>query len=133
LAVAIPRPSASNDPFAETKVVEMQVEDLEGGVTNVLLRGRLDSVGTEAIERSFNAVAAAKRAIVVDLSQVNFLTSRGIRMLVFGARAVADRGGKIVLSSPNEWVSFVLRSAEIDQFIPVVFDRSAAIAAVRSH
>src|SRR5262245_17851563 len=110
----------------------MQVEDLEDGVTNVLLRGRLDSVGTETIERSFNAVAAAKRAIVVDLSQVNFLTSRGIRMLVIGARAVENRGGKIVLSSPNEWVSFVLRSAEIDQFIPVVFDRSAAIAAVRS-
>jgi anti-sigma B factor antagonist len=109
----------------------MRVEDLEGGVTSVVLRGRLDSVGAEAIEGSFNAVANAKRAIVVDLSQVNFLTSRGIRMLVFGARAVADKGGKIVLSCPNEWVDFVLRSAEIEQFIPVVFDRSAAIAAVR--
>jgi hypothetical protein len=56
----------------------MRVEDLEGGVTNVVLRGRLDSAGAEAIEGSFNAVANAKRAIVVDLSQVNFLTSRGI-------------------------------------------------------
>ena len=59
------------------QLVEMQVEELDGGVTNVVLRGRLDSVGAEAIEGPFNAVAGAKRAIVVDLSQVTFLTSRG--------------------------------------------------------
>jgi anti-sigma B factor antagonist len=111
--------------------VEMQIEELEGGVTNIVLCGRLDSVGADAIERSFNAAVGARRAIIVDLSQVNFLTSRGIRMLVFGAKAVTNQGGKIVLSSPNEWVQFVLQSAEIEQFIPVVLDRSAAIAAVR--
>jgi anti-anti-sigma factor len=111
--------------------VEMHVEELEGGVTNIVLRGRLDSIGAETIEGPFNAVAGAKRAIVVDLSQVTFLTSRGIRMLVFGARAVTNKGGKIVLSSPNEWVQFVLESAAIEQFIHVLFDRSAAIAAVR--
>ena len=109
----------------------MQIEELEGDVTNIVLRGRLDSVGTDAIERPFNAAVGAKRAIVVDLSQVTFLTSRGIRMLVFGARAVTNNGGKIVLSSPNEWVQFVLQSAEIEQFIPLVFNRTAAIAAVR--
>ena len=75
-------------------------------------------------------MVGAKRAIVVDLSQVNFLTSRGIRVGV-RRQAMTNKGGKIVLSSPNEWVQFVLQSAEIEQFIPVVFDRSAAIAAVR--
>jgi stage II sporulation protein AA (anti-sigma F factor antagonist) len=110
--------------------VEIQVEELESGVTNLVLRGRLDSVGAEAIEAAFNAVTGAKRAVVVDLSQVTFLTSRGIRMLVFGAKAVTNKGGKIVLSSPNEWVRFVLESAEIEQFIPMLLDHSAAIAAV---
>jgi stage II sporulation protein AA (anti-sigma F factor antagonist) len=108
----------------------MQVEELKDGVTNLMLRGRLDTVGTEAIKGPFNAVADTKRAIVVDLSQVTFLTSWGIRMLVLGAKVVTNKGGKIVLSSPNGWVQFVLETAEIDQFIPVLFDRSAAIAAV---
>jgi anti-anti-sigma factor len=111
--------------------MEMKVEELQGGVTNVVFRGRLDSAGVLAIELPFNAVAEAKRAIVVDLSQVEFLTSRAIRMLVFGARSVANKRGKLVLLSPNDWVKFVLESAEIEQFIPVVFDRSEAIAAVR--
>jgi len=116
---------------AREQVMEMQVEELEGGVTNVVLRGRLDSAGVEAIEPRFKEVIGSKKAIVVDLSQVNFLTSLAVRMLVFGARAVTNNGGKLVLSSPNEWVSFVLKAMEIEQFVPVVFDHSAAIAAVR--
>ena len=111
--------------------MEMQVEELEGGVTNVVLRGRLDSAGVEAIEPRFKEVIGSKKAIVVDLSQVNFLTSLAVRMLVFGARAVTNNGGKLVLSSPNEWVSFVLKAMEIEQFVPVAFDHSAAIATVR--
>jgi anti-anti-sigma factor len=111
--------------------MEMEVEELGGGVTNVVLRGRLDTAGVDAIDLQFNAVADAKRAIVVDLTQVNFLTSRAIRMLVIGARAVTNKGGKLVLLSTNEWVNFVLKAAEIEQFIPVLFDRSVAIAAVR--
>ena len=111
--------------------MKMDVEELEGGVTIVVLRGRLGSAGVEAIDARFKEVAGSKRAIVVDLSQVNFLTSIAIRMLVLGARAVANRGGKLVLASPSEWASFVLQAAEIEQLIPVVFNRSAAIAAVR--
>ena len=117
--------------LAREPVMEMDVEELEGGVTTVVLRGRLNNAGVEAVDARFKEVAGSKRAIVVDLSQVNFLTSIAIRMLVLGARAVANRGGKLVLSSPSDWVSFVLQAAEIEQFIPVVLDRSAAIAAVR--
>jgi anti-anti-sigma regulatory factor len=50
------------------------VQELEGGVTNVVLRGRLDTVGAGAIDLNFNVVAGAKRAIIVDLSEVDFLS-----------------------------------------------------------
>jgi anti-sigma B factor antagonist len=111
--------------------MDMEVEELKDGVTIVVLRGRLDSAGVEAVDVSFTSVAAAKHAVVVDLSQVNFLTSRAIRMLVLGARAVTNRGGKLALLSSNEWVDFILDAAQIRQFIPVRRNRSAAIAAVR--
>jgi len=117
--------------LAREPVMEMDVEELEGGVTTVVLRGRLNGAGVEAVDARFKEVAGSKRAIVVDLSQVSFLTSLAIRMLVLGARAVANRGGKLVLSSPSEGVTSVLQAADIEQFIPLVFDRSAAIAAVR--
>jgi anti-sigma B factor antagonist len=111
--------------------MDMQVEDLADGVTNVALRGRLDTVGAGVIDLKFNAVAGSKRAIVVDLAGVNFLASLGIRVLVLGAKAVKNKGGKFVLLSPDENTYSVLKTAGIDEIIPIMFDRAAAIAAVR--
>jgi anti-anti-sigma factor len=110
--------------------MEMKIEDLGGGVTNLVLHGRLGTLGAGEIDFLFSAVAGAKRAIVVDISQVDFITSLGVRLLLNGARAVEKNGGKLVLLSPNENVHSVLRIAGIEQLIPVIFDRLAAVAAV---
>jgi anti-sigma B factor antagonist len=110
--------------------MEMLVEDTDRGVTNVILRGRLDTAGADSIDLKFNAVAGAKRAVVVDLSNVNLLTSLGIRVLLLGARAVKSKGGKLVLLSPDANVRAVLEAARTDTMIPIFDDRNAAIAAV---
>jgi hypothetical protein len=39
--------------------MEMEVQELEGGVTNVVLRGRLDTVGAGAIDLNFNCRSQA--------------------------------------------------------------------------
>ena len=110
--------------------MEMHVEDLESGVTNVVLRGRLDTVGAGVIDLPFSTIAGAKRAVTVDMSGVDFLASLGIRVLVMGAKAVRNKGGRLVLFSPNENVKSVLETAGIDQLIPILSDRPAAIASV---
>jgi anti-sigma B factor antagonist len=111
-------------------LMQMRIEEVGGGVTGVILRGRLDTAGVDGIDLLFKAIAESKRAIVVDLSQVDFLSSLGIRMLMSGARAVRNQGGKLVLLSPNENVRSVLQTAGIEDLIPVVFDHPAAVAAV---
>jgi anti-anti-sigma factor len=116
---------------SEILPMEMQVEDLDDGVTMVALRGRLDMVGAGEIDLKFSAVAGSKRCIVVDMSAVEFLASLGIRVLVMGAKAVRNKGGKLVLLSPQDSVNMVLVSAGIDEIIPVLFDQAAAVAAVR--
>jgi anti-sigma B factor antagonist len=110
--------------------MDMDVEEIEGGITNVVLRGRLDTVGAGA-DLKFNVIAGAKRAVVVDLSNVAFMASLGIRLLVMGAKTIARKGGKLVILSPDENVHAVLKTAGIEQLIPIMFDRSAAIEAVR--
>jgi anti-sigma B factor antagonist len=110
--------------------MEMDLEEAEGGVAFVIMRGRLDTVGASAIDLKFNAIAGARRAVVVDLSQVDFLASLGIRVLVLGARAVKNKGGKLVILSPNEGVRSVLSAACTESLIPIFPDRAAAVAAV---
>jgi anti-sigma B factor antagonist len=111
--------------------MEMQVEDLKDGVAMVTLRGRLDVTGAGLIDLKFSTVAGSKRSIVVDMSAVDFLASLGIRVLVMGAKAVKNKGGRLVLLSPQDNVKLVLTTAGIDEIIPIMFDRAGAIAAVQ--
>jgi hypothetical protein len=55
-----------------------------------------------------------------------------IRFLLSGAKAVKGNGGKLILLSPDEYVYSVLKTAGIDMMMPILFDRSEAIAAVRT-
>ncbi len=110
--------------------MDMVVEDIDGGIAHVILRGRLDIAGADAIDLKFNAVAGSRRAVIVDLSGVDFLASLGIRVLLLGARAVKNKGGKLVILAPGDNVNKVLTTAGTDMLIPSYFDRDAAIAAV---
>ena len=110
--------------------MEIDVGEASGGIAFVILRGRLDTAGANDIDLKFNAIAGTRRAVVVDLSQVDFLASLGIRVLVLGARAVKNKGGKLVILSPNDGVRSALSAARTDTLIPIFPDRAAAMAAV---
>src|SRR5262245_49084290 len=110
--------------------MEMIVENLEKDVTLVTLNGRLDVGGAAEIDLKFNTLAGARRALIVDLSKVTFIASMGIRLLLTGARAIANKKGKIALLSPLPDVANVLQTARIDAMIPICASRADAVAAV---
>src|SRR5438105_1933380 len=108
----------------------MTVEYIGDEITNVVFRGRLDSVGAASVGQRFQALVGAKRAVIVDLSGVDFVASLAIRFLVVAAKAVKGNGGKLILLSPDEYVYDVLKTSGIDLVMPILFDRTEAIAAV---
>lgn len=105
-------------------------EELTGGVTKVILDGRLDIEGAAAIDLQMNVIAGSKKAVLVDLQKVSFLGSMGLRALLAPARAIKGRGGKIVLFGPNEMVEKVLKTSGIDTLIPVHHELESALAAL---
>jgi anti-sigma B factor antagonist len=110
--------------------MEMLVEELDGGVTKVVLRGRMDIEGANVIDLGFNAIAGSRRKVLIDMSGVTVLASLGIRVLVYGAKTVSMKGGKMALLSPIEDVVTVLTTLRIDSLIPIYHDADAAVAAV---
>jgi anti-sigma B factor antagonist len=110
--------------------MELSVEKHADGVAELHLKGRLDTAGTSAIELPFNAAAGANRAVLVNLSEVEFLTSLGVRLLLQGAKTVRAKGGKLALLQPRELVLNVLKTAGVESMVPTFQDRSAALAAV---
>jgi anti-anti-sigma factor len=110
--------------------MDIAVEDLAGGITKVVLRGRFDTTGAVVIELPFNKVVTERRHIMVDLSAVTFLASYAIRVLLLGAKIVAGKGGRLVIVCPDNNVAKVLRSAGLDTLIPLHPTEAAATAAL---
>lgn len=110
--------------------MEMMVETLANGVAKINLAGRLDIVGAEAIDLKFQVVSGSRRKVIVDLEQVSFLSSMGIRTLVIGAKAVSANGGSMVLLKPPPDVEKALTTAGIDIVVSILHDLDAAIAAL---
>jgi len=105
-------------------------EELSGGITKVILDGRLDIEGAAAIDLKMNVIAGSKKAVLVDLQQVSFIGSMGLRALLAPARTIKSRGGKVVLFGPNEMVEKVLKTSGIDTLIPVHHELESALAAL---
>jgi anti-anti-sigma factor len=107
------------------------IEELTGGITKVTLDGKLDIEGAAAVDMKMNIIAGTRKAVLVDMQQVSFLGSMGLRALVAPARAVKGRGGKMVLFGPNEMVEKVLKTSGIDTLIPVHHELQSALAALQ--
>src|ERR1044071_8217440 len=100
--------------------MELHYSDLDNDIRLIKLIGDLDIVGVGQIETSFNGYCAGENArVVVDLSDVNFLASIGIRLLTLTAKSVASRGGRMVLLHPTPDVRQVLEITGIPAVIPI--------------
>jgi anti-anti-sigma factor len=106
--------------------MEMRFEDLQDKGIKIALSGRLDTPGVGAIETRFAAAAARKNALV-DLSDVTFLASMGIRMLISAARGLKMSGHKLVLFGAPALVGEVLENAGLGQIVPIASDEAAAL------
>src|SRR5215475_7561538 len=81
--------------------VELQFNEMPNGIRVLKLIGTLDIVGTGEIETKFTGYCAGdKPLVVVDLSEVDFLASIGIRLLTINAKSIASRGGKMAIIRP---------------------------------
>jgi stage II sporulation protein AA (anti-sigma F factor antagonist) len=110
--------------------MRLETEEVAPGVTKANLTGRLDVGGALEIDLVFSALAGSHRALIIDLSQVEFIASLGLRMLIVGARTVQRKGGRMILLQPTTAVEAVLISSGTDNVVPILRNLDEAIHAV---
>lgn len=93
-----------------------------------MLSGRLDMLGMEEISLKLTSLTAIKPLpVIVDLRNVSFLASIGIRSIISSARALDQKGGRmVILLGDNDLVRATLESTGIDDLIPMVADEEQA-------
>ena len=110
--------------------MHMEQLELENNIVKVTLDGSLDIAGAGDIDLPLSVIAGKHDKVMVDFSRVSFLASIGIRVLVKAAKAMANRGGKMVVINPNDASRKVLQSTGVNTIIPIVEDEAAAISAL---
>jgi anti-sigma B factor antagonist len=71
-------------------------------VASVTVRGEVDIHTCGELEKMLTDLADhGARTITIDLSQVAFIDSSGLRALVVGHKALRDQGGSLVISNPS--------------------------------
>ena len=100
--------------------MELQHSELENQIKLIKLIGSLDILGVGAIETKFAAYCSGENArVIVDLSQMDFLASIGIRLLTMNAKSLASRGGRMALLNPVPDVRKILDLTGMPGVIPV--------------
>lgn len=88
--------------------------------TVVALAGECDVYTYDQLRGALEAeVAGEAGLLVVDLSGLGFMDSTGVQVLLDIRAMMSERGGRLVLVSPQATVARVLNLVGADQLIPV--------------
>jgi stage II sporulation protein AA (anti-sigma F factor antagonist) len=87
--------------------MQIAIDDA-GSTTIVRLVGRLDISGAEVVAVPLATLSGSKSSLVIDMAEVTFVASIGLRHLVSAAKAVGRRGGRLIVLNPNSAVSEVI-------------------------
>lgn len=112
--------------MSESELV-ISVESLKR-VDLVKLAGRIDSSNAEQVDGTFKEIIENGRVnIVVDLSEVNYMSSAGLRALVSALRECKQRRGDVRLANVSERVQEVLSLAGLDSLFESFTDVTNAV------
>jgi anti-sigma B factor antagonist len=111
--------------------MKLEFNELEDGIRLIKLIGALDLSGRYSIEIEFVRRCYGEGVhVLVDLSEVDYISSRGVHMLITSANSIASRGGKLALLNPQPGVLEVLNLTGIFQIISIYSDFESAKAGI---
>lgn len=109
-------------------------QELRNHTWLVSVSGRLDQTQTPDLEAQLNALLdQGHNRIVVDLNDVNYINSGGLRCLVTAWRKANGDGGNVVLTGLRSRVRDVFSMVGFDKVFDVYPDRTMAVQAWREN
>ena len=105
---------------------------METAVSFVGVTGELDLSTTARWDEDVQAAARQAPAVVVDLSQVNFVDSAGMRTLFLWAQAAQRRGIRIAVVAPHDGPLWrLLDILGLESVAPICDSRHDALEVVK--
>ncbi len=107
------------------------IEESQGKTTVVTVKGRLDSNMSKGFETRLMELAEAPgSSLVIDLGQVAYVSSAGLRVLLLAVRKVKAGKGKIALCAIQPQVREVFDISGLSSVFAIHPERDAAVQSV---
>jgi anti-sigma B factor antagonist len=95
------------------------------------VRGRFDANQVHDVQYEFDSLlTAGARFIILDLSDVAFVDSSALAVLVRGMRSCRERNGELLLCGLRQSVSSIFELTRMDKAIRIFRDESSARTAI---
>jgi anti-anti-sigma factor len=91
--------------------------------STVYFRGELDMSG---VDRARQAIEQAEEGgaplMVLDLSELDFIDSTGLEVMLRAARRATDSGRRLIVQRPSQYIRRLLEMTAIDRSLDIVDD-----------
>ena len=95
-------------------------EQKSAGVVTLRLAGRLDTTTAPAFEDTIlGRIESGERHVVIDLAQLDYISSAGLRVIVLAGKRLSAANGKMVLCSLRDRVREVFDIAGLSSIFSI--------------
>ncbi len=101
----------------------------EDGILITRAEGRVDGNNAREFEEALStAIGKDDRLLILDLQDLAYISSAGLRVLLMVAKEFQRRGGKLVVCSLTETINEVFEISGFSKIIPTHTSRADALA-----
>jgi len=68
----------------------------EGDVYTIAITGRIDTISAPELEEEFNRIEPKAEKVIFDMTEVDYISSAGMRMIVAVHRKMVSKGGLVL-------------------------------------
>ena len=112
----------------------MEIEQrIENNVVIATLKGRLDALSEQATEEAIQSILAQGfQNLLLDLGQLEYMSSGGLRVVLATAKMIKGKGGKLVLCSLQSYVQEVFDVSGFTGWLPIADSVESGLKAFQS-
>ncbi|MBQ9205667.1 MAG: STAS domain-containing protein [Treponema sp.] len=85
----------------------------------LVVSGRLDTNTAPELEIALKQIEPAKQILHLNLKDVEYVSSAGLRVILLAHKIMLPTGGKMVLRSPSEFCKQVLEATGMDSILSI--------------
>lgn len=106
----------------------MEINFVQGEAADIMaLNGRLDGPNPTILNKKLSEQLRTRSRIIIDLSQVSFIDSNGLGVLVAGLKKAIRNKGDIRLVNPTAAVRMLMEITRVDRVFQVYSSRELAL------